>query len=176
MDFKKPFSGFWIGHYMKIELFADGMNRKDIVKDPWRKASRAIIMREGLLLVLYVPKLDVFLFPGGGRELGESALDCVLREVLEETGYPIENVKEGATVVEYFHDSTWENTYFLANLASDQPQAVNWTEEEKAYGMEIKWMDPQDFLSILDEYDSKNPYGQAIHQREFLGMVNSFGQ
>ena len=53
---------------------------------------RAVLENEkGELLLHKRSDFNVWAFPGGGAEEGESAEDCVIREVFEETGLKIEN-------------------------------------------------------------------------------------
>src|SRR4051812_888206 len=57
-----------------------------------RVAAKAIIMREGRLLVTRNVDAEgtFFLLPGGGQEHGESLPEALRREVLEEVGVPVE--------------------------------------------------------------------------------------
>lgn len=51
-----------------------------------REAVRAIVIRDGHILMVHSNKGD-FKFPGGGVETGETHVEALIREVLEETGY-----------------------------------------------------------------------------------------
>jgi len=51
-----------------------------------REAVRAVVIRDGKILMLHTNKGD-FKFPGGGVESGETHKQALIREVLEETGY-----------------------------------------------------------------------------------------
>lgn len=61
-----------------------------------RNAVRALVLSHGddrlLLAKMRVPDrgLEIWLAPGGGIEDGESAGDCLIREVYEETGFEVE--------------------------------------------------------------------------------------
>jgi 8-oxo-dGTP diphosphatase len=54
---------------------------------PIRNSAKAIIIREGSLLVIYKsdPLGDYYILPGGGQHYGESLIETVKREVREET-------------------------------------------------------------------------------------------
>ena len=158
---------------MKIELFGDGLQKKDVPRGPYRKGCRAVILHQNKVLIEYVPKLDIYTLPGGGVENGETLEDCVIRETLEETGYDILPNQLKVSIVEYFIDSTWENNYFLCDLVSTEQKPLQLTKEEAAYGFTLSWMDPLEAISLLDSYESTNEYGQNILTREFIGLFQS---
>lgn len=158
---------------MKIELYSDGLQKKDVPKGPYRKAARAIIFHQDKVLIEYVPSLDIYTLPGGGLEAGETLEDCVIRETLEETGYDITVRAQKVSVIEYFIDSTWENNYFTCDLVSTNQKPLQLTKEEAQYGMILSWMDPLEALSLFDSYESTNEYGQNILTREFIGLFQS---
>lgn len=51
-----------------------------------RPSARAVILKDGKVLLNYLAKYDCYEFPGGGIETGEMPEDAVQREVAEETG------------------------------------------------------------------------------------------
>ena len=51
-----------------------------------RDGSRAIIIQNGRILLTHELNSGWWLLPGGGMEEGETPEECVIREVLEETG------------------------------------------------------------------------------------------
>lgn len=63
-----------------------------------KPASIAIILDDSGTEVLLVKRKDVplWVLPGGGVEEGESPIEAVVRESLEETGYAIEVVRQSA--------------------------------------------------------------------------------
>ena len=75
-----------------------------------RTAVRGVIFREGQLLMIQSSFGEVK-FPGGGQEAGESDLDTLLREVLEETGLDVRNAK-GGYQFSYRRESKGDN-YFV---------------------------------------------------------------
>lgn len=160
---------------MNIELFSDGLDKRDRNRHVPRQASRGIILRDSKVLILYYPVLDIYVFPGGGIEPKETLEHCLEREILEETGYHLSKYEPKVTVTEYFLDSTWKNTYFVCELNESIPQRTpDLTEEEKEYGnIEYLWLEQPVVLELLDSYESKNPYGTNIHEREFIGFFNS---
>ncbi|MGD9909333.1 MAG: NUDIX hydrolase [Candidatus Izemoplasmatales bacterium] len=158
---------------MIIEIFADGLTKRDMPISPIREGSRAIIKKGNHYLLVHSPALDTYVFPGGGIEQGESKEEALKREILEETGYPVVKYKYKCSIHEYFIDSTWINHYFLVEVDFDHPQPRKLTAEEELTGMEEYYVSEDDILSFFDEVESTNIYGSEIHQREFLGFINS---
>lgn len=87
----------------------------------WYGASGVCINDKGQLLMVLQGKPDeqkTWSIPSGGKEVGESFEECILREVEEETGYKVEIVKE-LQVKKGIHQDlniSFEARYFLVNL------------------------------------------------------------
>lgn len=70
------------------------------MRRPPQAASSAILQRDGRFLLIRrinPPSADLFAFPGGRAEPGESPADTALREFLEETGIPVRDPQLFAT-------------------------------------------------------------------------------
>lgn len=67
-----------------------------------RTACRAIIVKESEMLLSFDTKTGQWMFPGGGLEQNESEDQCVIREILEETGYVIKPSKCILEINEYY--------------------------------------------------------------------------
>ena len=55
----------------------------------FRPSVRAIILREGKVLMIHSLKYDYYKFPGGGIEPGETLEEALCREVAEESGLSV---------------------------------------------------------------------------------------
>lgn len=76
----------------QIGIINDG---KDLYYDKIdRKVVRGIGLHGGKIIMLYSAKYGNFSFPGGGMNSNETAIDCLRREVNEETGYIIKNISK----------------------------------------------------------------------------------
>ena len=116
---------------------------KEKVEYLYREGAYLIPCRNTKIAVVQTPKGYFFL--GGGLEKGESHLDCIQRECLEETGY---SCRVGSklcsaeaytkhSVLGYFHPV---QTYYLGELLDKETTAVEidhklcWIEYEKLKG------------------------------------------
>ncbi|MDA3932359.1 MAG: NUDIX domain-containing protein [Tenericutes bacterium] len=88
----------------KEEILMDG-------KKLYRQASRAIIIRDSLILMVYSKVNKDYKFPGGGIEKGETKIDAVVREVLEEVGRTITNIKSQFAFITTINKETIRNEY-----------------------------------------------------------------
>ena len=73
---------------MKKILLLDAENYDPALPEIRRTAVRGIIFDRGKLLLIRASAGEVK-FPGGGQEDGETDLETLARETLEETGYHI---------------------------------------------------------------------------------------
>ncbi len=78
-----------------------------------REAVRAIIFKDGKLVVIKSKKIGEYKLPGGGIDFGESHHEALEREVLEETGLKIipSSIKEYGTLMEKKKDIFGEGIF-----------------------------------------------------------------
>lgn len=157
---------------MILEVFADGLTKKDISKKAYY-SSRAIIKKDDAILLLYSKKLDYYMLPGGRIERNESPQTCVVREVKEETGLDVHVLNETVLIKEYYEDSSWNSHFFLCTLENEHQSNQNLTKEEHYLEIEMIWLPYLDALSLLDSHDSAYSKAHNIMQREFLALSNS---
>lgn len=83
-------------------------------------------------------------FPGGKQQFGESRTECVKREVLDETGYDIEPVREISLRV---HPQILVFVvYHFCKLKTEKPIAKPKEPHEIA---EIKWVKKEDIKNLI---------------------------
>ena len=75
-------------------------------------------LQDSRILISHELNTDVYMIPGGGIEEGESATECVIRELREESGYIIEPGRHFLTVNEYYEDCKYVSHYFSATLSA----------------------------------------------------------
>jgi 8-oxo-dGTP pyrophosphatase MutT (NUDIX family) len=77
-----------------------------------REAVRAVILLENKLLLVKTIRGD-YKFPGGGRKTGEDDREALVREVKEETGFRVTEVREPVgEIIENYKDSYEPETVF----------------------------------------------------------------
>lgn len=92
-----------------------------------RPSARAIIINDGSLLMIERnrPGLHYFSTPGGGIEDGETTLEAVQREIIEETSLNVRVEREIYRWVEGTHT----HHFFLATYISGEPKLSDDAEE-----------------------------------------------
>ncbi len=107
---------------MKELFHMDRQNYNPEGKVYRRPSARAVILKDGKVLLNYVSKYECYEFPGGGIEAGETPEQALRREVAEETGRIVvpESVREFGIVIRRQQDSIdpdgifeQENYYYL---------------------------------------------------------------
>ena len=114
--------------------------------------------KESIVAVLYDEKQDKYLtinwgdlggrlFVGGTRHDNESAIDCAIREIKEETGYTdFEFVREIFPINHHYYAYNKNQAYeinstgLLFKLTSDATQEVNLDDDEKD-NFKVEWVD-----------------------------------
>jgi 8-oxo-dGTP pyrophosphatase MutT (NUDIX family) len=158
---------------MRIEIFGDGIDRSQINKTQHKITARCVVVNEGKVLAVHFLSTDHYNLPGGGIEKHETLEIGLKREVLEETGYQVIVLSESIIIMEYYPESTWETHFFKCELTDSNQCSVTLTEEEISSGLTPVWIELYAFLEILETAPTRHPYGQNIHQRELIGLLNS---
>lgn len=157
---------------MKKLLVMDAKNYDPSLKEIKRVAVRGIIFVDGKLLLIQSNFGEVK-FPGGGMEDGESDIDTLVRETLEETGYHVilESIREFGEVEE-IRLSTKElmiwhqiNRYYYCDI-EEIKEACSYTSNEKKYGFHQVWYTLDEALEINKDILQREGFN-AWNQREY---------
>ena len=142
-------------------------------KDPperERVGCRAIIVRDGKVLLSWEERKNVYMSPGGGVEEGETLEECVVRELSEEAGYKVKVIKPLFKVNEYCFETLWVNNYFICELEGECERHL--TESEEYNGVKPVWIDVDKAIEIFGEYESKETDHASLYLREYTVLKN----
>jgi 8-oxo-dGTP diphosphatase len=157
---------------MEIEIYSDGISKEDANLNNKSVACRAIVKKDDKYCLMHLTKHNIFTTPGGRIEDNESLEECLEREVLEETGIIVKALEKKVTTTEYFVDSVWTMHYFTVEII-EMGKEIHLTDEEKDLGMEPVWKTLEEVLDIFEKETPLHDFGSNIHNREFIGFINS---
>lgn len=142
-----------------------------------RPSARAVILKDGKVLLNYVKKFDCYEFPGGGIEPGETPEHAVCREVAEETGRIVipESVREFGIVIRRQQDSNdpdgifeQENYYYFCDV-TDECVPRKPDEHEILDGAEPVWTETL-AIPVHRNRRAFERHGEPFIQREMRVM------
>ena len=117
-----------------------------------RDGSRAIVVKDGMILLTHETNSGWWLVPGGGLEEGETFEECCIREVEEETGYIVKVLKPFLHIYEYYEEYRYGGYYYICEVVGQGK--MNPTENEVQRGIEPKWIPLQEAIDIFSKHQS----------------------
>ena len=142
-----------------------------------RSGSRAVVVRDGDILLSRETKSGWWLIPGGGTEEGETPEMCCVREVEEETGYIVRPVREFLTLYEYYEEYRYISHYFVCEVTG--AGRMNLTGAERARGLEPQWIplrEAMDIFSRHQEYAAVSEEKRGAYLREYTALKEYAGE
>ena len=110
-----------------------------------RYGSRGVIINDqGKIALMYLSKMRIYKLPGGGMLYGETKEEAFIREVREETGYPVEILTELGSIEEHKARNHYlQHSYcFVAKVCG--PSVGNaLSANEKRLGFQLRWFTPK---------------------------------
>ena len=136
-----------------------------------RDAAKAVFYVDNKLVMLKSSLGDVK-FIGGGIEKGESSINCLVREVKEETGFNVikDSVKDLGIVVERrkdkYSDAVWDMTTYMYSCRVNEKNRgeMSLTENEKKHGMQCVYVNPEEAIAVNEEAMKKSTYNAWLYR------------
>ena len=135
-----------------------------------RIACRAIIIRDGKILVSYETKSNKMMLPGGGIENDETNEECCVRELAEETGFVVSPKEYVLEITEYYRKAKFIHRYFICDITGETERKL--TKGEEAAGMEPRWLPIQDVVDIFGTYEQHSKMWRGLYYREYTALQN----
>ena len=117
-----------------------------------RRAARAVLFNAaGQVAIMHFTATGSYKLPGGGIDEGEDTVAALHREIREETGYEITDIKELGEVVEYRYYCGMHQVSYCYTATATQFVGTQLTQKEQDAGMELQWFDtiPQAVAAIV---------------------------
>lgn len=136
-----------------------------------RTACRAIIPKDGQLLLTYETATGQWMIPGGGLEPGEDARACCIREAAEETGLFVEPGACFLEIDEYYEDWKYISLYYVCRPVGTAERHL--TPREQEVGTEPRWLPFDDILNIFSQharYADTDEMRRGIYLREYMAL------
>ena len=137
-----------------------------------RGGSRAVIVREGMILLSHETVSGWWLIPGGGMEAGETPEACCVRETQEETGLIVRPIWQFLTLYEYYEEYRYISHYFICVVTGSGHMRL--TDEEKRRGLEPQWLPLQEAVDIFSRHQSYadvNEEKRGSYLREYTALL-----
>ena len=141
-----------------------------------RRAARAVVFdADNRVALLHATKKYFHKLPGGGIEGTESVQEALQREVIEEIGCKIENVRELGIAEEYrgkfnLHQLSY---CFLADLAGEKG-GPHLEPDELADGFVTAWVSLDDAVNVLEAEANVEDYeGKFIQLRDIALLTEA---
>ena len=138
----------------------------------FRPSVRAIIIRDGKVLMVHSLKYNYYKFPGGGIEPGETMEEALCREVAEESGFAVipGSIREYGLVRRISRGKEadifdQENFYYLCAVSEAIGQRLD--EYEADEGFTPEFVDPDWAIQTNRFHDHKGKWG-VVQERECL--------
>ena len=144
----------------------------DIYSDPpvrIRESARALVVREGKILLTHELNTGVYMSPGGGIENGETLEECCVRELKEETGYVVRPIERFVTVKEHSVDTLYVSNYFICEVTGECEKCL--TETEVEHGAVPEWLEVSQAVELFATYGEKRYDVMSLYLRDYL-LIN----
>jgi 8-oxo-dGTP pyrophosphatase MutT (NUDIX family) len=137
-------------------------------------ASRAVIVRNHKVAMMYSKKYDFYMTPGGGVEDKETLVEACIREAKEEAGFVVRPLEEVAILDSNYPRIRIEHHYFICEYVN--AVETSQTKEEQDQELEIKWLTFEEMKEAftktnhIEKYDlwMRREYSVLSTLREYI--------
>jgi 8-oxo-dGTP diphosphatase len=161
--------------FSKGRVFFDSQNKEHLLpvgeRVHWRVSGYALIRRQHRVLLIMPKWSSYYELPGGGIQIGESIIDGLRRECLEETGYSIRVTSEQPFFVtegKFFYGPGFYHSvclFYEASLTSeDIVSGAVYSNTDEIQG--LRWVSANDAIRLVR---------QRIHHRALRQSMTSGG-
>ncbi len=141
-----------------------------------RKATRAIVIKDEEILLLYTKRYNDYSLPGGGIDKGESNTEGLIRELNEETGaHTVQNIQAFGLYEEFRpwykdgFDMVHMQSYCYTCTIDDELLAPELEAHEVNNGMSPTWMNIHQAIAHNEEtMTNSDKKGLSIERETFL--------
>lgn len=150
------------------EIYDEGYTQAADIAYHVRKASRAVVVNDrDEVALLFVTKGNYHKLPGGGIEGNETIYEALKREVEEEVGTAIEDIKELGFTIEYRTEMEQiQISYAYTAKATGELKEPVYTAEEQNDGFVLRWVPINIALELIKQDQPNNYVGKFIQQRD----------
>ena len=148
---------------METILILDEKNYTEDMPVFERFGVRAMIEKDGLF-AMQQDSRGAYKIPGGGMDEGETIVETLAREVLEETGLVLipESMKELGEILELRRDIFDENIKFVSHTmhysceVKEEVSETSMTDSEKERGFHLAWADIDTVIETNERLMTEN--------------------
>ena len=136
-----------------------------------RAGSRAVVVRDSMILLSHETATGWWLIPGGGLEEGETPETCCIREAEEETGFIVTPLRQFLTLNEYYEEYRYVSHYFVCEIAGTGRMRL--TDAEQRRGLEPRWLPLEEAVGIFarhQEYADVSEEQRGSYLREYTAL------
>ena len=130
-----------------------------------RDSARALVIKDGKVLLTYEANTGIYMSPGGGVETGETLEECCIRELCEESGYEVKPVERFVTVNEFSLGTLYISNYFICEITGEGEQSL--TETEIYQGVCPRWLTLDEAVAVFSTYVGRPPDKASLYLREY---------
>lgn len=140
-----------------------------------RRAARGLVFDSDKIAILNVSKLHFHKLPGGGIENEESKVRGFTREVLEETGCRIINVREFGATIEYRGEiEMLQISYSFTCDVIGAWGSPNFTSKEIDEGFQLGWFTIEEAINMMKDKDKPVTYAGKFIQMRDLAILEYY--